>query len=163
MRAERRADCGQGTRLRVGSGVGVTGGGPGPGPTHTDPRVASGDPFRLAAAHPGLSKAPERGDIGEATGTCPPGMVPALGSFHIGGITVSIRASKGDDWEKIRERDIVPEYTTRCVACGEYIDYCQGHGEIGDPYGASILRKHEYGNHTECRENACPWAGEWEE
>ena len=26
-----------------------------------------------------------------------------------------------------------------CQACDEPIDYCQGHGEIGDPFGAAIL------------------------
>lgn len=38
----------------------------------------------------------------------------------------------------------------RCPACGEPIDYCQGHGEIGDPYGHAILIAHDNGNHYDC-------------
>ena len=40
--------------------------------------------------------------------------------------------------------------TTACPACGEYPDYCQGHGEMGDPVGHDILTKHDNGDHTEC-------------
>lgn len=29
-----------------------------------------------------------------------------------------------------------------CVVCGETFDYCQGHGEIGDPAGFAILQQH---------------------
>lgn len=32
----------------------------------------------------------------------------------------------------------------KCPACNEYIDYCQGHGEIGDPYGFEILVESGY-------------------
>lgn len=28
---------------------------------------------------------------------------------------------------------------SRCPACGEPIDWCRGHGEIGDPEGRAIL------------------------
>ena len=34
-----------------------------------------------------------------------------------------------------------------CVACGEFIDYCQGHGEIGDPVGFAMLLAHDDGEH----------------
>lgn len=37
-----------------------------------------------------------------------------------------------------------------CPACGEPIDYCQGHGPIGDPWGARILAMHDDDTHTEC-------------
>lgn len=30
-----------------------------------------------------------------------------------------------------------------CPACGDPIDYCQGHGEIGDPEGYAILKQQE--------------------
>ena len=30
-----------------------------------------------------------------------------------------------------------------CPACGDFIDYCQGHGEIGDPEGYAILKQQE--------------------
>ena len=48
-----------------------------------------------------------------------------------------------------------------CVACGAYIDYCQGHGEIGDPEGRRIINAHDNGNHHDCRINACQEA--WDE
>ena len=41
-----------------------------------------------------------------------------------------------------------------CPACGEYIDYCQGHGEMGDPYGREILDLHDNDDHSECHENS---------
>lgn len=42
------------------------------------------------------------------------------------------------------------ESESRCPACGDFIDYCQGHGEIGDPVGAVILRHHDNDNHAGC-------------
>ncbi len=39
---------------------------------------------------------------------------------------------------------------SRCPACGNPIDYCQGHGEIGDPIGFTILREHDDGDHERC-------------
>lgn len=38
----------------------------------------------------------------------------------------------------------------RCPACGEYIDYCQGHGPIGDPDGYAAIQAHERGDHSVC-------------
>jgi hypothetical protein len=32
---------------------------------------------------------------------------------------------------------------SRCPACGDFIDYCQGHGEIGDPEGYAIIKQQE--------------------
>lgn len=37
-----------------------------------------------------------------------------------------------------------------CPACGDPIDYCQGHGEIGDPKGYAILQRHDSGDHSTC-------------
>lgn len=37
-----------------------------------------------------------------------------------------------------------------CPACGSSIDYCQGHGELGDPTGAAILAAHGAGDHSRC-------------
>lgn len=37
-----------------------------------------------------------------------------------------------------------------CPACGEAPDYCQGHGEIGDPVGHHILTGHDMGLHGAC-------------
>jgi hypothetical protein len=39
-----------------------------------------------------------------------------------------------------------------CPACGEPIDYCQGHGEIGDPDGFAILEAHDNDDHGECHQ-----------
>jgi len=47
------------------------------------------------------------------------------------------------------------EYVAHCPACGEPIDYCQGHGPIGDPYGAFILKRHDEGNHYNCNPFGC--------
>lgn len=47
-------------------------------------------------------------------------------------------------------------YTAVCPACGEYIDYCQGHGEIGDPDGHDTLARHDRGDHSKCLIGACP-------
>lgn len=37
-----------------------------------------------------------------------------------------------------------------CPVCGDVIDYCQGHGEIGDPVGFAILINHSIGQHYRC-------------
>lgn len=46
-------------------------------------------------------------------------------------------------------------HTDRCPACGDPIDYCQGHGEIGDPAGCAILDAHDDGYHTTCHPAGC--------
>lgn len=50
-----------------------------------------------------------------------------------------------DCWCESTELDM-----SRCPACGSFIDHCQGHGEIGDPYGYRILTQHDDDNHTDC-------------
>ncbi|WNM65015.1 hypothetical protein SEA_MASELOP_92 [Rhodococcus phage Maselop] len=54
------------------------------------------------------------------------------------------------------------EPVSRCVACGEIIDYCTGHGEIGDPDGARIIDAHDDGDHTGCypHSDACEYAAD---
>lgn len=47
------------------------------------------------------------------------------------------------------------EYVSRCPACGEPIDYCQGHGEVGDPHGRAILDAHDAGDHSGCHPEGC--------
>jgi len=42
-----------------------------------------------------------------------------------------------------------------CPACGEPIDYCQGHGEIGDYAGWCILQDHDAGEHFGCDPLGC--------
>lgn len=49
----------------------------------------------------------------------------------------------------IRAEDDGPD-VARCPACGEFVDYCQGHGEIGDPAGALVLAMHDAGDHAQC-------------
>lgn len=39
--------------------------------------------------------------------------------------------------------DWLDEIEGKCPACGDPIDYCQGHGEIGDPEGYAILKQYE--------------------
>ena len=46
--------------------------------------------------------------------------------------------------------DYDDEYLSVCPACGDFIDYCQGHGEIGDPVGAAILEAHDNDDHGQC-------------
>jgi hypothetical protein len=46
------------------------------------------------------------------------------------------------------------EYIARCPACGDPIDYCQGHGQIGDPVGYRILACHDRDDH-----GGCHWLG----
>lgn len=44
----------------------------------------------------------------------------------------------------------------RCPACGQPIDYCQGHGTLGDPAGAYLLALHDRDDHDDCHPDA--WA-----
>lgn len=56
----------------------------------------------------------------------------------------------------IRERqDEMTEELSRCPACGEPIDYCQGHGEFGDAWGFAILELHDEGDHSQCHPDGC--------
>lgn len=62
------------------------------------------------------------------------------------------------DWFYV-DSDGVAHYNNGCPACGQPIDYCQGHGEIGDPQGAAILAAHDEGNHMLCHPEGCEDAG----
>ena len=42
-----------------------------------------------------------------------------------------------------------------CPACGQPIDYCRGHGEIGDPIGHRTLQLHDIDNHARCHPDGC--------
>lgn len=59
----------------------------------------------------------------------------------------SITEIDTDDFESEEDDE---EYVSVCPACGEFIDYCQGHGEIGDPHGARVLEAHDDGIHDGC-------------
>lgn len=48
---------------------------------------------------------------------------------------------------------------TCCPACGNPIDYCQGHGEIGDPEGRRIIEQHDKDDHRDCQPQGCSDAG----
>ena len=47
------------------------------------------------------------------------------------------------------------EYVSRCPACGDIIDYCQGHGPIGDPDGCAVLEAHDRDDHEFCHPDGC--------
>lgn len=47
----------------------------------------------------------------------------------------------------------------RCPVCGDPADYCQGHGETGDPRGWRKMIAHDHGDHTECHSAGCEAAG----
>jgi len=51
-------------------------------------------------------------------------------------------------------------YITRCPACGDVDDFCQGHGELGDPVGRQILDQHDEGDHTSCNPIGCEEASQ---
>lgn len=42
-----------------------------------------------------------------------------------------------------------------CPACGNPIDYCPGHGSLGDPEGYIIIGLHEDGIHSRCNAGGC--------
>lgn len=48
-----------------------------------------------------------------------------------------------------------PEDVARCPACGQLIDHCQGHGEMGDPVGFAVLAAHDEGDHSQCHPAGC--------
>ena len=49
--------------------------------------------------------------------------------------------------------DETPDWL-RCPACNEPVDYCQGHGEIGDPDGFAVLEAHDHDDHRSCHPEA---------
>lgn len=54
-------------------------------------------------------------------------------------------------------------FIARCPACGDMIDYCQGHGPIGDPAGFAVLEAHDDGDHGRCDPRGCDEAPTVEE
>lgn len=59
-----------------------------------------------------------------------------------------------------QKNKVTKEVESKCPACGEFISYCQGHGEIGDPYGHQILEQHDEDNHSMCHPAGCDAAAE---
>jgi hypothetical protein len=51
------------------------------------------------------------------------------------------------------------DYMPACPACGSPIDFCQGHGEMGDPGGRAILDAHDAGDHSSCHPDGCDERG----
>lgn len=51
--------------------------------------------------------------------------------------------------------DTIAESVSLCPVCGDPVDYCQGHGQSGDPVGASILSAHDDGYHGRCHPAGC--------
>lgn len=80
----------------------------------------------------------------EYVGTC------AQSAGHDGEHTVSVERGGYDNGLPVDGLD-----DERCVACGEPVDYCQGHGEIGDPVGRAILDAHDDGDHNNCHPLGC--------
>lgn len=57
----------------------------------------------------------------------------------------------------LADHDTVSQFQEigHCPACGDHIDYCQGHGRIGDPLGYHIVRDHyDFQKHDRCHPNA---------
>lgn len=86
-------------------------------------------------------------------GTCqycgyPPG--PVCGSY-----ACNERAGKDD-----LRSDGYAVYDAACPACGQPIDYCQGHGPSGDPAGFAILQAHDDDDHSRCHPEGCDEAKE---
>ena len=52
-------------------------------------------------------------------------------------------------------REPTSNITARCPYCTEPIDYCRGHGELGDPEGAAVLAEHDEGRHFGCDPRGC--------
>lgn len=53
-----------------------------------------------------------------------------------------------------------PRSDPRCPACGEPIEYCSGHGPVGDPAGYAILLRHDRDEHDRCHPVGCDaWGG----
>lgn len=59
------------------------------------------------------------------------------------------------EFDRLEESDD----TARCPVCGEPIDYCQGHGAIGDPLGYAKMVGHDDGRHGVCHPAGCADAG----
>lgn len=55
-----------------------------------------------------------------------------------------------------------PDGTSRCPACGDPIDYCQGHGPLGDRARYDVLWRHDGDDHDGCHPDGCDVAHERE-
>jgi len=89
------------------------------------------------------------------------GQGTALGEY-IGAAWDAAAEIVHDMFPQFRDPDL--EYVSRCPACGDVIDYCQGHGEMGDPAGFAILTAHDDDDHSECDPDGCDEAGKaWEQ
>lgn len=44
---------------------------------------------------------------------------------------------------------------TRCPACGEFLEICQGHDALKDPDGWDTVLAHDYGKHDNCHPMGC--------
>jgi len=70
--------------------------------------------------------------IGGYTSDDPPSQVDALATI--------LRYWYADHWDTV----------SRCPACGEPSDYCQGHGPMGDPQGYVVIALHDGNVHSMC-------------
>lgn len=43
------------------------------------------------------------------------------------------------------------EHVSRCIMCGDFIDYCQGHGDDA----VAAWEEHDFGHHEKCHPMAC--------
>jgi hypothetical protein len=64
----------------------------------------------------------------------------------------SDRATSLEDLGLVHDAFIVEPH---CPACGQPIQYCSGHGSIGDPWGHDILTAHDNGDHADCDPFGC--------
>ena len=61
-----------------------------------------------------------------------------------------------EEWDRYVaqvEGDAMAEFfadEVHCPACGSYMSYCPGHGEIGDPDGHTIIEDHDNDDHLNC-------------
>jgi len=60
-----------------------------------------------------------------------------------------------DELKAERDRRELGVSIAYCIVCGQPIDYCQGHGVIGDPDGFAILVAHDLGQHDDCDPHGC--------
>lgn len=61
-----------------------------------------------------------------------------------------LAGSRHELFVQLIDHDTVEDEYPRCVACGATMDFCPGHGEIGDPIGNAILKAHDNEDHTMC-------------
>ena len=60
---------------------------------------------------------------------------------------------RSPDFRRTAFTDWMDEIENICPACGDSMDYCQGHGVIGDPVGSHVLYCHyELDKHDKCHQ-----------